>query len=147
MMFIKTEVPNSGRAWLVSGLAVDVHNAEIVAYMELARRLPPGFMLVDADFDLGEVAEEDIGQGQLALFVTARGYAAAQLNPDEARELVLGQPVGEARQRLMAELPLAEPPRIAVWPERITRVPLLPLRVSVEVVREGEPNSPLSLVR
>jgi hypothetical protein len=132
---------------LVSGLAVDVHNAEIVAYMQLARRLPPDFMLVDASFDVGEVAEEDIGQGQLALFVTARGYAAAQLNPDKAMELVLGYEINEARQRLMSELPLAEPPRITVWPERLNRVPLLPLRVAIDIVREDEPVPQISSVR
>jgi hypothetical protein len=132
---------------LVSGLAVDIHNAEIVAYMELARRLPPGFMLVDARFDVGEVAEEDIGQGRFAFFVTAHGYAAAQLDRDEAMGLVLGHEIDEARQRLMAELPLAEPPRITVWPERLNRVPLLPLRVAIDVVRENEPMAQISSVR
>jgi hypothetical protein len=119
---------------LVSGLAVDSDNAEAVAYAELLRRLPAGYTLIDARFELGEVAEEDIGPGQLALFVTAHAYAAATLDSRQAAMLIRGQPVDAARQRLMAELPLAEPPVIRLWPEQMRRVPWLPLRIHVDVL-------------
>jgi hypothetical protein len=123
---------------LVSGLAVDVDNAESVAYVSLSRRLPPGYVLVDARFALGEVAEEDIGPGQFTFFVTAQGYAAAVLDTDAAVALVRGQPVAEARERLLAELPLAEPPELAIWPEQLGRLPLLPLRIDVQVVPQPQ---------
>jgi len=122
---------------LVSGLAVDVDNAEAVAYVVLSRRLPPDYGLVNARFELGEVAEEDIGPGRFTLFVTARGYAAAALDTKAAVALIRGQPVTDTRERLLQELPLAEPPRITVWPEWIGRMPLLPLRISVQVVPQG----------
>jgi hypothetical protein len=122
---------------LVSGLAVDVDNAESVAYVNLSRRLPPGYVLVDARFALGEVAEEDVGPGQFAFFVTGQGYAAAVLDTDAAVALVRGQPVDEARERLLAELPLAEPPEVMIWPGRLGRLPLLPLRINVQVVPRG----------
>jgi hypothetical protein len=122
---------------LVSGLAVDVDNAESVAYVSLSHRLPPGYVLVDARFALGEVAEEDVGPGQFTFFVTAQGYAAAVLDTDAAVALVRGQPVAEARERLLAELPLAEPPEVKIWPERLGRLPLLPLRINVQVVPQG----------
>jgi len=129
---------------LVSGLAVDVDNAEAVAYAALSRRLPPGYMLVDAHFELGEVAEEDIGPGRLTLFVTAHGYAAAALDTSTTVALIRGQRVDEARERLLAEFPLAEEPRITIWPEWpeqlewLERLPLLPLRISVQVVPRGQ---------
>jgi hypothetical protein len=123
---------------LVSGLAVDVDNAEAVAYADLSRRLPTGYMLVDARFELGEVAEEDIGPGWFTFFVTARGYAAAALDTDMAVALVRGRRIADARERLLKEFPLAEPPRVTVWPEQIGRLPLLPLRISVQVVPQGQ---------
>ncbi|NLF03231.1 MAG: hypothetical protein GX601_19880 [Anaerolineales bacterium] len=132
---------------LVSGLAVDVHNAEVVAYVELARRLPPDFTLVDAHFDVGEVAEEDIGPGQFSFFVTGYGYAAAELSPERALDIVLGKELDEARQQLMAELPLAQPPIITVWPEHVRRIPLLPLRVSVDIKMQSDVGAELSLAR
>jgi hypothetical protein len=122
---------------LVSGLAVDVDNAESVAYIELSQRLPPGYVLVDARFELGEVAEEDVGPGRFTFFVTAHGSAAAALNADRAVDLVRGEPMVEARRRLQEELPLAAPPEMTIWPEGVTRMPLLPIRIRVKVVPQG----------
>ena len=123
---------------LVSGLAVDVDNAETVAYVSLSCRLPPGYELVDARFELGEVTEEDIGPGWFSFFVTAHGYAAAELDTDAAVALVRGQPVADAHKRLLEEFPLAEPPRLTVWPDWLERMPWLPLRISVQVVPRGQ---------
>nr|HID12729.1 hypothetical protein [Anaerolineae bacterium] len=123
---------------LVSGLAVDVDNAEAVAYTNLSRRLPPGYVLVDARFELGEVAEEDIGPGWFTFFVTARGYAAAALDTEAVVALVRGQRVADARERLRTEFPLSEEPRVAIWPEWLERLPLLPLRISVQVMPQGQ---------
>ncbi len=125
---------------LVSGLAIDVGDARAVAYISLSRRLPPGYRLVDAGYEVGEVAEEDIGPGQFTFFVTARGYAAVALDTDEAVELIRGQRVADARELLLAEFPLAEEPRFTLWPEwpqqlrGLERLPLLPLRTQVRVV-------------
>jgi hypothetical protein len=123
---------------LVSGLAADVDNAEAVAYAGLSRRLPPGYVLVDAGFELGEVAEEDIGPGWFTFFVTARGYAAAALDTDVAVALIRGRRIADARERLLQEFPLAEPPEVTMWPEQMERLPLLPLRISVQVVPQGQ---------
>ena len=130
---------------LVSGLAVDVDNAEVIAYAALSRRLPPGYTLVDARFDVGEVAEEDIGPGKFTLFVTAHAYAAAMLDTDTAIELIGGQRVAEAHARLMERFPLAKEPQIKVWPERLDRLPLLPMRITVEVVPETQAADRVSL--
>jgi hypothetical protein len=129
---------------LVRGLKVDAGNARAVAYNALARSLPPGHQLVDARYDLGEVAEEDVGPGLYTFFVTARGYAAAALDPGAAVELVRGQRVAVARERLQAAFPLAEEPRITIWPEWpeslkwLERMPLLTLRIQVQVVPQEQ---------
>jgi hypothetical protein len=118
----------------VRGLAVDVGNAQAVGYTYLSRRLPSGYTLVDARFELGEVAEEDIGPGWFTFFVTARGYAAAALDTGAAVTLVQGKAVAEAREQLLDQFPLAEEPRITTWPEELKRMPWLPLRIKVRVV-------------
>ncbi len=129
---------------LVSGQAVDVDNAEGLAYTALARQLPPGYALVDTDFELGEVAEEDIGAGWFTFFVTARGYAAAALNTEKAIGFIQGKPVDEARQQLETAFPLAETPKITLWPDWpkqlkwLERLPLLSLRISVHVLPRGQ---------
>jgi hypothetical protein len=129
---------------LVSGRAVNVVSAQGIAYAALARRLPPGYALVDARFEVGEVAEEDIGSGSFAFFVTARGYAAVALDTDAAVELVRGQQLADAREQLQDEFPLAEAPQIVLWPEWperlkwLERMPLLPLRINVQVIPQGQ---------
>jgi hypothetical protein len=128
---------------LVSGRAVDVDNAEAVAYIALSRRIPPGYELVDASFELGEVAEEDIGPGRFTFFVTAHGYADAALDTGVAVSLIRGKRVADARESLLAELPLAEEPEIVLWPEWperlkwLERLPLVPVRINVRVVSQG----------
>ena len=122
---------------LVSGLAVSVDHAEGVAHGALSRRLPPGYSLVNARFDVGEVAEEDIGGGSFTFFVTAAGLASAVMDVDAATTIVRGQTIMDAREQLMAELPLAEEPQLAVWPEQWPRVPWLPMRITVDVDRDA----------
>ena len=91
-------------------------------------------MLVGAGFGLGEVAEEDIGIGTYTVFVTARGYASQGIDPRTAVDLIRGRPVDDVPGELMAELPLAAEPRIELWPAWIDRMPLIPLRIGVEIV-------------
>ncbi|HDQ73102.1 MAG TPA: hypothetical protein ENN19_13580 [Chloroflexi bacterium] len=135
---------------LVSGWAVDVDNAKNVAYARLSRQLPPGYSLIDARFQVGEMAEEDVGPGKFTFFVTASGYAAISLNTDKAVELVKGQPVEVARRRLLDAFPLAEPPRLALWPRWsgrlawLDRMPLLPLRIDVRVVPKEQEQEPVT---
>ncbi|HEY72556.1 MAG: hypothetical protein DRJ03_04900 [Chloroflexi bacterium] len=123
----------------VRGLAVDVDNAKAVAYAALSQSLPLRYELVDAHFELGEVAEEDVGPGWFTFFVTARGYAAAALDVSTAAGLIQGQRVAEAHELLRTEFPLAESPQITLWPEWpeqlkwLERLPLLPLRIGVQV--------------
>jgi hypothetical protein len=116
---------------------MDSRHAQDVAQEVLLDRLPEGYMLVDSGFDLGEVAEEDVGPGAYTVFVTAKGYAAVSLDREQAIDLVRGQRITEAQERLMASFPLAEVPRMEVWPESMERMPQLPIRISVRVLPQG----------
>jgi hypothetical protein len=130
---------------LVSGWAVDVDNAEAVAYATLIQCIPRGYELTDAHFELGELAEEDIGAGRFALFVTAYGTADAVVDPRTAAVLTRGERLSDARDLLVTGMPLAEEPQIVLWPrwpERLKwleRMPLVPLRIEVRVISRDQP--------
>ncbi len=137
---------------LVRGLKVDLGDARAVAYNALARRLPPDYQLVGARYELGEVAEEDVAPGLYTFFITARGYGAVALDPGAVVTLVRGQRVADARQRLLAAFPLAEEPHIVLWPQWprslrwLERMPLLPLRIGVQVVPQMQTSSQTAVV-
>ncbi|MFW6136149.1 MAG: hypothetical protein ACOC7N_04940 [Chloroflexota bacterium] len=124
---------------LVSGQAVDVGDVHAVAYRALVKSLPPNRRLIDADFEIGSVTEDHDGPGWFAVSVTGRGYAAAEVDIDDAVETVRGKRIPDARADLLAEFPLAEPPQFAIWPDWpeqlrwLERVPLLAVRIDVNV--------------
>lgn len=122
---------------LVTGMAVDQDNAEAVAYAALNERLPSDYTLVGASFEIGEMAEEPPPQGDLSLFVTANGYAAARLDVAAVQRLIQGCPRSQVADRLQAELPLAAPPQATLWPKWLPWMPLLPMRITVHVVPTG----------
>ncbi|MGD2177509.1 MAG: hypothetical protein PVG71_06775 [Anaerolineae bacterium] len=135
----QTEMVGLNMRLLVSGQAVDIDSAEGIAYQALTRELSSGHRLVDVDFEIGELEDDDTGPGWFTFHVTGRGYAAAVIDPDQVVEQIRGQRVADARAQLQAELPLAEPPEFVIWPEwperlkSLERVPLLPLRIDLRV--------------
>jgi hypothetical protein len=125
---------------LVSGQAVDPGDVRSIAYQALRERLPSGYRLIDADFEIGTVTEDDEAPGWFTVSVTGRGYAASQVDVGAAVELIRGKPVSDARAQLLADFPLAEPPEFTTWPEWpeslswLERVPFLAVRIDVNVV-------------
>ncbi len=119
---------------LITGQAIHVNNVQAVAYRQLATQLPEGYELLDARFEYGEAAEEDVGPGIFTFYVTTHGYAAATIDTTEIREQILGKPKEDAAALLMESLPLARPPEITVTPDWFPNIPFLPIRTQIEVV-------------
>ena len=119
---------------LVTGQAIHVRNVQAVAYRQLATQLPEGYQLLDAQFEYGEAAEEDIGPGIFTFYVTAHGYASAVLDTAEVQALILGKPREDAAALLQESLPLARPPQITVTPDWFPYIPFLPVRTYINVV-------------
>ena len=119
---------------LITGEAIDVRNVQAVAYRQLATQLPAGYELLDARFEYGEAAEEDVGPGRFTFYVTTHGYAAAAIDAANVADLILGKPHEEASTLLMESLPLARPPQITVTPEWFPYIPFLPIRTQIDVV-------------
>jgi hypothetical protein len=68
----------------------------------------------------------------------ARRSLQASLAKDQATNLVLGQTITQAVQRLADELPLAIPPRITIIPDWWPRLPVIPLRITVTTMPPGQ---------
>lgn len=119
---------------LITGEAINVTNVQAVAYRQLATQLPEGYKLLDARFEYGEAAEEDVGPGIFTFYVTTHGYAAAAIDTASITEQILGKPKEDAAALLMESLPLARPPEITVTPDWFPNIPFLPIRTQIEVV-------------
>lgn len=118
---------------LVTGEAVNAYDIQKVAYRRLLQALPQGFRLTDTRFEIGESAEEDVGPGLFTFYVTAHGYATAQVDAAEAKKQILGLPVEEAEARLQETYALAQSPEITLSPHWFPTLPRLPLRITVDV--------------
>jgi hypothetical protein len=123
------------------GTAVDRANARLLAYQALKARIPETYQLTSnaIDFKLGDQVAMD-GRS-----VLVKAMASAQLVADvdrqAARSLVAGRNVDEAVQALTQSFALGAPPQVEVQPDWIKRwrwldrVPLLPFRIQVVVLR------------
>lgn len=121
---------------LVTGQAVSAADVQAVAYRGLLTTVPQGYSLTATRFAFGEAAEEDVGPGVFSFYVTAEGYAAANIDAAELRAQIEGQSVEAARQTLAA-LPLAEPPQITVTPAWFPFIPRLPMRITLNITPQG----------
>ena len=119
---------------LITGQAIHVNNVQAVAYRQLATQLPEGYELLDARFEYGEAAEEDVGPGIFTFYVTTHGYAASAIDTADVADLILGKPKEDANALLMESLPLARPPEITVTPDWFPYIPFLPIRTQIKVV-------------
>jgi hypothetical protein len=67
--------------------------------------------------------------------LTASGDAVSQIDPDQARNQIVGQSIGGAQGILEANwlLDPLRPPQIDVSPAFFGRLPILPVRIDVSV--------------
>ncbi|GAB4524496.1 MAG: hypothetical protein Fur0018_08110 [Anaerolineales bacterium] len=73
-------------------------------------------------------------QGEAHWRVLISWRQQADLDPEQARTLLLGQSIEAARLRLKNTMPLASPPEIELTPAWWPRLPLLPFRITVEEI-------------
>jgi hypothetical protein len=129
----QTDILGLSLRLLVTGETVTAREAQAVAYSHLVAQLPEGYTLIGAQFGYGEAAEEDIGPGQFAFFVTAYGSASAKISTEEVHSLIRGMRIEEADLALQRALPLSRPPTISVSPAWFPYIPFLPIRTQVEI--------------
>jgi hypothetical protein len=114
--------------------AVNETQAVGLTFEELAAEVMPGFALVPATlhFDSGDIQSVD-EEGRVTFEMSGRGIMAAEIDEDDALEIIAGQPVGVAATYLFESLPLRDYPAIYLWPDWFGRVPFLPIRMQTVI--------------
>jgi hypothetical protein len=122
----------------VTGVVVDLGDAYNLARHVLAKHVPEGFELMQAEYRPGLMGDNVIGAGTLTFFVEANGLAEAVLEPDQLKRLLRGRPYEEGVAMLDSawrskELPLKNPPDVQIQPTWADdRFPWLVWRIQVE---------------
>ncbi len=122
----------------IQGVAIDERLARQVVYAELANKVGAGYQIGSGSlvFRPGEVVQVD-DQRRVTFIMQGAGDVSAAIDTAAVVELVRGVGLREAIRRLDRGFPLAAPPQIETWPRFWPLMPLLPLRIGVEV--EGQP--------
>jgi hypothetical protein len=119
----------------IQALVIDELPARKVAYASLARQLANRQIVVESvQYQRGRVDPVD-AKGMASFLFTASGEAVNSVNADAIRARLTGMGVSDARAVLDREVLLdpRRPPQIDVSPGFLGRLPLLGVRIDVEV--------------
>lgn len=122
----------------VQAVIVDERLARQVAYAGLRPRIRPGLQVAPGALTFTRGAIQQIEpNGRVTFLMDVRGSSTIAIDADAVRERIAGTSVAEARRRLERELVLEPnyPPEIDVWPGIFGRLPVLPMRIRVEVAQ------------
>lgn len=120
----------------VQAVIVDERLARQVAYAALRPRVRPGLEIAPGALTFTRGAIQQITpDGRVTFLMDVRGRSTIAIDPDAVRQRIAGTSVAEARRRLERELVLepGHPPEIRVWPGIVGRLPVLPMRIRVEI--------------
>lgn len=122
---------------MVEAVVVDQLQARQLAFILLSRRLPEGRELDAASLTY---RREGIGldeQGRYVFQMFVEGNTPFAIDTDAVAERVSGMSIGDARRTLENELLLdpRHPPEIRVSPIDLGIMPILPVRINVEINR------------
>ena len=111
----------------------DLHS---LAASVLDANLPEGYLPVPDTLEIEHLTDPDLEEDATARWqLRARRTIQARLAPDQAIRLALGISPTKARQRLMQNLTLSNPPGILLRPSWWPFTPLLPFRISVFIIQ------------
>jgi hypothetical protein len=119
----------------IQALVIDETPARKVAYAGLARQLANRQIVVDSvQYQRGKVDPVD-EKGMSSFLLTASGDAVNGINAEALRSRLVGMNVNDARNLLDREILLdpRRPPQIDVSPSFLGRLPLLGVRIDLEV--------------
>ena len=120
----------------IQALIVDQSAARKTAYVNLAKQLGNREIVVESvTYQLGRVDPMN-ASGQATFLMTASGEAISQIDPELARSQLIGMSVTDA-QALLYHTWLLDPlraPQFALRPPFLGRLPVLPIRLDIEIV-------------
>jgi hypothetical protein len=120
----------------VQAVVVDERQARQVAYAGLGPQIQPGWEVAPDEliFTRGEILRIE-PTGRVTFTMIVEGESVVSVDEDQVRDLIQGIPQDEAARRLQGNLLLNPdyPPEIDIWPPWYGRLPILPIRITVEV--------------
>jgi hypothetical protein len=121
----------------VQALVIDEQLARQASLAKLAARIPAGrqISLDSVTFTRGPIQGAD-PKGGVTFLMAASANVAVAINPERVRQRIAGASISEALAILERDWLLASgrPPEIKLWPPMLSRLPLLPIRITVTVV-------------
>lgn len=124
----------------VHGTAVSREVANDILKESLVARVQEGFSLEEDTVTIrsGDILDID-AQGRVTFAMQAEAISIAELNTEITEDLIAqtkGQEPALAMRYLYEQMPLLEEPRVDIWPEYMTRMPYLQVRISKEILVE-----------
>lgn len=123
----------------LQALIIDEQAAHQVALARLSQEIPAGqrLLLETITYTRGPMGTAD-AQGRVIFLMSASGGVAAAIDTERARQRIAGQSLEAALETLNRDwlLDPRRPPQIQVWPGVFGRLPVLPLRIQIQVMSQ-----------
>ena len=122
---------------VVEATVIDLTEARLAAFTNLGDYVTPGRVLDEAtlSFRLEDDDVQILADGRVAFLMRVEGSTLVDIDPEDVRQRLTGLSTNEAYETLEREYLLDPryPPEISVFPGLISRMPILPARIQVEV--------------
>jgi hypothetical protein len=122
---------------IVQVVIIDEQLAHQVVFARMGQQLPRGrsILLETLEYTSEPVKNVD-EQGQVTFSMTGSGKVAGQVNTIAVQERLAGLTTNEALTYLTSAVDLESetPPQIVITPNLLNRLPLLPVRINVQII-------------
>lgn len=117
---------------------IDLKQAELVAFANLGKYITEGRILNERQltYRRGEI-QQVFDDGRVAFQMRVEGTTYVEVNEQQVRDRLTGLSKAEAIAVLEQEYLLdpQQPPQIDTWPVFLRRMPIIPIRIHVEVLQ------------
>lgn len=122
---------------VVEAIAVNEQFAQQIALARLSQQIPRGREIRQGSllYERGPI-EALNADGQASFMLTGSGLVAGQVDSNQLQAALAGLLLADAQNLLSVQLELADasPPEIVLSPDWFGRMPLLPVRIEIEIV-------------
>ncbi len=129
---------------VVEATVVDEGLAQQVAFARLAGQIPRGHVVRPESilYDRGAVTNVD-SVGSVQFTMKCSGLVVSQIDSAQLQQTLAGRDPTDAAQYLVNEIDLADgmQPQIAISPDWMTRLPLLPMRITIHTASAAAPSA------
>jgi len=125
---------------IVEALVIDDRFAQQIVFAQVSSNIPSGMSLNPESFLYLRDSATDIDeQNRIAFRAFGEGIASAQLDTFALQSDLTGRSAENAQRVIAATIDIApnSQPQITIWPTGFNQMPLLPVRINVEI--EGTP--------